>query len=84
MALYFLASPQDITYLDLDDCTSFTVVSKKNLEKIKIPGINLIETGIYIEDKMKAKDKRKLVISKASYLLIVIIIVLIIIKIVGD
>ena len=44
MTFYFLKCPKDITYLDLDDCTSFTVISSTNLENIKVLGIKLIKT----------------------------------------
>ena len=83
MTIYFLKAPNDIIYLDLDDCTSFTVISSKPLENIKVPGIILFKTGKYDKNKMVAKDKRKLVISKASYILILIILILIIINIIG-
>ena len=76
MSIYFLKCPSDITYLDLDDCTSFTVLSNNNLDNIKVPGLILDKKGIYNKDEMIAKDKRKLVITPASYLLIFIIILL--------
>lgn len=82
MTVYFLKCPHDIIYLDLDDCTSFTVLSSSSLDDIKVPGIILDKKGIYDKKKMKAKDKRKLVISKASYILLAIIILLIIINII--
>ena len=82
MTIYFLRCPNDIIYLDLDDCTSFTVLSYKSLENIKVPGIILHEKGIYNKEKMKSKDKRKIVISKLSYLLLGIILILLIITII--
>lgn len=82
MTIYFLKCPSDIIYLDLDDCTSFTVLSSKNLGNIKVPGIILDKKGIYAKKKMVAKDKRKLVISKSSYIMLAIIILLIIINII--
>ena len=83
MTIYFLKCPKDIIYLDLDDCTSFTVLSDKDLDNIKIPGIILDKKGIYDKKKMIAKDKRKLVISKLSIVLIIIIMLLIITTIVN-
>ena len=82
MTIYFLKCPNDIIYLDLDDCTSFTVLSTNSLETIKVPGINLIKKGIYNKNKMIAKDKRKLVVSKPSYILIIIIIVIALAKLI--
>lgn len=81
MTIYFLKCPKDIIYLDLDDCTSFTVLSTKSLDDIKVPGIILAKKGIYNKKKMIAKDKRKIVISKLSYLLLITILILIIISI---
>ena len=82
MIIYFLKCPNDIIYLDLDDCTSFTVISKEDLSEKKVLGITLKEKGIYTE-KMKSHDRRKIIISKPSYFLIGLIIFLIVLKIVG-
>ena len=76
MTIYFLKCPSDVIYLDLDDCTSFTVLSSKDLTCIKVPGIILAEKGVY-DKKMRARDKRKLVISPASYVLLLVVILLI-------
>lgn len=82
MIIYFLKCPDDIIYLDLDDCTSFTVISKEDLSEKKVLGITLKEKGIYTP-KMKSHDQRKIIISKPSYFLIGLIIFLIVLKIVG-
>lgn len=82
MTIYFLKCPQDIIYLDLDDCTSFTVLSNKSLDHIQVPGIVLAKKGLYDKKKMYSKDKRKLVISNLSYILLMIILLLIIITII--
>jgi len=82
MTIYFLKSPKDIIYLDLDDCTSFTVLSSSSLEKQKIPGIKLAKNGIFVADKMNPKKTKKITISKLSYLLIIIISLILIIDII--
>lgn len=82
MMIYFFKCPSDIIYLDLDDATSFTVISFDDLSKIKVLGIALKEKGIYTS-KMKSHDRRNLVISKPSYFLIGFILFLIVLKIVG-
>ena len=79
MTIYFLMCPKDIIYLDLDDCTSFTVLSNKSLDDIYVPGIILDKSGAYNKEKMISKDKRKIVISKLSYILLGIVLVLAII-----
>lgn len=78
MTIYFIKCPSDIIYLDLDDCTSFTVISNKSLDNIKVPGIMLFKKGIYNSKTMYSKDKRRIVISKLSYILIIIFILIII------
>lgn len=83
MIIYFLKSPKDIIYLDLDDCTSFTVLSQEDLSNLKVPGILLKKVGEYNEKTMHSVDKRKLVISKYSYLLLFVFFILIIINIIG-
>ena len=81
MIIYFLKCPNDIIYLDLDDCTSFTVLSKKTLDDIYVPGIKLSKKGIYDYNKMKSRDLRRIVISKLSYILLGLILILVIISI---
>ena len=83
MSIYFCRCPNDVSYLDLDDCTGFTVLSKNDLGNIDIPGIKLVDSGIYNSKKMVAKDKRRLVISKLSWIVLIIIFILILINIMG-
>lgn len=74
MSFYFFKAPSDIIYLDLDDCTSFTVLSHKNLEKLKVFGIELIDEGLYDSKKIHPSNYQKIKISKASYLILGLII----------
>ena len=80
MTYYFLKVDRDVIYLDLDDCTSFTVLSDKDLSNICVKGIKLKKQGIY-DEKMEAKDKRKIVISKMSFVVLGIIFALSVIMI---
>lgn len=75
MTVYFLRAPNDIVYLDLDDPTSFTVLSHSDLTNMNVKGVKLIESGIY-NDKMEAHDKRRIVISRASCVILIIMIVI--------
>lgn len=83
MTYFFIKTPKDIIYLDLDDCTSFTVVSKANLQTIKVWGVELITEGEYHEKTLRAHDKRKIIISKPSWYIIIFILILTIIEVVG-
>ena len=82
MIIYFIKAPRDIIYLDLDDPTSFTVVSDKDLSNNKVVGINIHDSGKY-DKKMKSKDKRRLIMSKWSYILLIFIFIMFIIRLVG-
>ena len=75
MIWYFLRVDKDIIYLDLDDSTSFTVLSDKDLSCYHTCGIKLLESGVYHED-MKAHDMRKVVVSKQSFIILGLIVVL--------
>jgi hypothetical protein len=83
MIIFFLKCPKDIIYLDLDDNTSFTVLSKISLEHIQVPGIILTKKGWYNQNKIKAKNKKKIVISKFSYIIIIIIILIYIVSLIA-
>ena len=83
MIIYFIKAPSDIIYLDLDDPTSFTVVTHADISNLNVIGIKLDSTGIYDSKKMVSYDRRRLVISKYSYVLIFIFFILILIKIIG-
>ena len=80
MTCYFLKVPNDVIYLDLDDSTSFTVLSDKDLSKIKVRGIRLKTSGKY-KESMDAKDRRKIVISKTSYIVLGVLVLLSVITI---
>lgn len=82
MTIYFCKCPNDVIYLDLDDCTSFTVLCSRELSKIKVPGIKLVKSGDY-DKGMVAKDKRRIVVSKKSWYVLIIVFILILIKVLG-
>ena len=82
MIIYFLKVPRDVIYLDLDDPTSFTVVSDKDLSSVKAVGIYMVDSNKY-DKKMCAKDKRRIIISKWSYILLIFLAILFMIKIMG-
>lgn len=66
MIISFIKLPQ-FSYLDLDDCTGFVLVSKNDLSKYKLFGMDLIESDDY--SKLgKASDFKKFTISKLSWI----------------
>lgn len=71
MICYFLKVPNDVIYMDLDDCTSFTVLSKDDLTSFNVKGVKLKNFGEYDASNMIAKDKRRLIVSKTSYIVLI-------------
>ena len=66
MIVSFIKLP-DFSYLDLDDCTGFVLVSKSDLSKYKLFGMDLIESGSY--SKLgKASNYKKFTIAKLSWI----------------
>ena len=80
MMIDIILMPNDILYMDLDDTTSFTILSKKDLNKNKYFSIILNKHGKY-NDSIKAKDYKKLKISKGSKYFIIFFFILFIIAI---
>ncbi len=78
MTFDILLMPKDIKYLDLDDSTSFTILSKNDLKNKKYLGLILDDNGIYTSS-LKAKDYKRLKISKTSIIILAILILLIIV-----
>ena len=68
MFISFIKIP-DFSYLDVDDCTGFVLVSKDDLSKYKLFGLDLIEKGKYSKLK-KSSNYKKFTISKLSWIVL--------------
>lgn len=78
MFFAFLKLP-DFNYLDLDECTEFVLVSKNDLSKYKLFGLDLKEKGDY--DKLKfAKNFKKLSFSRLSAIIFILLFIVFIIN----
>lgn len=64
----------DFNYLDLDDCTSFVLISKNDLSRCKLFGLNLTEIGNF-SDLNRASDYKKITVSKLSGLIFILLMV---------
>lgn len=79
MLIDIIRMPNDIKYLDLDDTTSFTILSKSDLSKNKYISI-LDKKGNYNE-RIKATDYTKLKISKVSKVFVILFVFMAIVAI---
>lgn len=70
MLFDIIRMPNDIKYIDLDDTTSFTILSNKDLSKDKYISI-LDKQGSYT-DRIRAKDFTKIKVSKWSKIFLLI------------
>ena len=73
MLLFIIKLPASAEYIDFDDMTSFTFISKEDLSKYKSFAIKLEEVGVYKEEEMYPKDKRLLTITKTSWVVLALI-----------
>lgn len=80
MFFAFIKLP-DFRYLDLDDCTGFTLISQNDLSNYRLFGINLEKVDDY-KCLGLAKDYRKFTFSKLSLIIFVLMIVFLFIDIV--
>lgn len=66
MIISFVKLPS-FSYVDLDDCTGFVLISKNDLSKYRLFGMDLVESDSYsLLDK--ANDYKKFTISKLSWI----------------
>mgnify|MGYP006353989595 CR=1 FL=1 len=81
MTIDILMMPRDINYLDLDDNTSFTILSNEDLSNKRYFSIKLDKYGKYTK-KVKARNFSKINISKYSKYFLFFYIILIIVAII--
>lgn len=78
MGSFIMKLPKNIKYLDLDDPTSFTLISKEDLKNYKFKGIVLKEEGKYNKN-ICPHNFEKISISKGSKITLIILLLIIII-----
>lgn len=82
MALDICLMPNDIFYIDLDDTTSFTILSRINLRNKKYFFIKLVKSGKYT-DEVKAKEYIKFRVSRKSKLILIIFAAIVVLVVLG-
>lgn len=80
MFFSFLKLP-DFSYVDLDDCTGFVLISDNDLSKYKLFGVDLVEVGNYTNLGV-ANEYKKFTISKLSFVIFVLLILFLILDLV--
>jgi len=78
MFISFLFLP-DFSYIDLDDCTGFVLVSKNDLSKYKLFGMNLVEVNDY-DSLVLAQDFKKITVSNLSWAIFIVMLVFLLIS----
>lgn len=73
MLLFILKLPKDAEYIDFDDMTSFTFISREDLSRYKSFAIQLEELGEYKEEEMYPRDKKRITITKTSWIVLAVI-----------
>ena len=83
MTIQILRMPNTIKYTDVDDCAGYYLITTEDISNIKTSGLKLFSTGEYEKEKFIAKDKRKVVISKISMIVLLIILIYSILSLAG-
>lgn len=78
MFISFLFLPC-FSYIDLDDCTGFVLVSENDLSKSKLFGMELVEVGNY-DSLSFAKDYKKITVSKLSWIIFCVMLLFLLIS----
>ena len=77
MFIYISSIKGEVKYKELDDPTSFALITDTDLTKKTPIGVKLKEVGEYPSKNLDIKDHRKLIISKPSYIMLLIYIIII-------
>ena len=72
MFWYILKLDSHLKYKELDDPTVFVLITSSKLDEKKGVGVSLIESGNYPSRKLDIHDKRKMVISRSSFLIFIL------------
>lgn len=80
MFMFAVKLPNDIKYYDLDDPTSFNIMTDKKIDS-KPFGLKLMGIYDYNEEIVKAKDKKKITISKWSNIILFLLVIAILVSI---
>jgi hypothetical protein len=77
MFIYISTIKGEVKYKELDDPTTFVLITDTNIEK-KLPlGVKLKEVGDYPSTNLDIKDHRKIIVSKQSWIIIILFLILI-------
>lgn len=72
MAIQIAKMPKDVMFAEFDDPDAYYLISKKDLTKYKTIGLKIAETGDYDSKKIKSKDRKRIEITKKSYIYLII------------
>ena len=76
MTLQIAKMPKDVMFAEFDDPDAYYLISKKDLTKYKTIGLKIVETGEYDSKKIKSKDRKRIEITKKSYIYLIIFILI--------
>lgn len=75
--IFIIKLPKDVKFSELDDGTSFAILSDTDISKVKHFGLDYVGK----KDKIERKDFKRIKISKLSYVVLIITIILCIVGI---
>lgn len=67
--------PKDVMFAEFDDPDAYYLISKKDLTKYKTIGLKMVETRDFDSKKIKSKDRKRIEITKKSYIYLILFII---------
>lgn len=74
MTLQIAKMPKDVMFAEFDDPDAYYLISRKDLTKYKTLCLNMIESGKIDDKNINSKQKKRIKITKVSYIYIIIFI----------
>lgn len=68
--------PKDVMFAEFDDPDGYYLISKKDLTEYKSKGLDLVEVGEFDSKKVKSKERKRIEISKLSYIYLIVFIII--------
>ncbi len=82
MFIYFLSIKSEFKYIELDDPTTFMVITNADLNSKRKIGVKIMESGDYSNKRVQIKNYQHITISKFSYGIIVLLFFILILDVI--
>lgn len=75
MTVQIAKMPKDVMFAEFDDPDAYYLISKKDLTKYKTLCLDMVESGELDNKKINSKQKKRINITKASYIYMIVFVI---------